>query len=162
LSAQEIARALPLFRGLPHRMERVAVLSGIAFINDSKATNADAAAGALAAYAHIYWIAGGVAKAGGIESLSPLFPRIRRAFLIGEAQESFARTLEAQNVPYTRCGTLDNALGSAYALARAECVGGAAVLLSPACASFDQFTSFEHRGDVFRGLVRGMEEAHVA
>ena len=100
----------------------------------------------------IYWIAGGVPKAGGIEPLRALFPRIRRAFLIGEAAEGFARTL-GEAVPHTRSGDLASAVAEASAAARAERIEGAVVLLSPACASFDQFANFEERGEAFRALV---------
>jgi UDP-N-acetylmuramoylalanine--D-glutamate ligase len=154
LTAGEIAAGLALFPGLPHRQERVGTLGGVSFVNDSKATNADSAARALASYDRVVWIAGGMAKEGGIESLAPLFPRIARAILIGQDAPLLAATLAAHGVPHEVAGTLDAAVPAAAALARA----GAApvVLLSPACASFDQFTGFDARGDQFRALVRAM------
>jgi UDP-N-acetylmuramoylalanine--D-glutamate ligase len=152
IDAAAIAQAIITFPGLAHRQERVAEISGVTFVNDSKATNADAAARALDSYDTIYWIAGGRAKEGGIESLAPWFGRIRRAYLIGEASAAFARTL-AGRVDHVECGTLDRALASAAADATADRVAGAVVLLSPACASFDQFSSFEVRGDAFRTSV---------
>lgn len=147
-----IAKALLTYPGLAHRQERITSVDGIAFINDSKATNSDAAARALACYDAIYWIAGGLPKEGGLAGVEPYLPRIRRAFLIGAAEAAFAESLSGQ-VPVSRCGTLDVAVREAHRLASAEAIPGAVVLLSPACASFDQFTSFEHRGDVFRSLV---------
>ena len=154
--ARDIASAALLsYPGLPHRQEKVADIDGVAFVNDSKATNADAAAKALVCYDAVYWIAGGLAKEGGIETLLPLHARIRHAFLIGKAAEDFAATLEGK-VAYTQCGNLATALTRAAALARDEKIPGAVVLLSPACASFDQFVNFEARGDAFRSLVHGM------
>lgn len=147
-----IAQALVTYPGLAHRQERVGTVDGIPFINDSKATNADATVRALACYDAIYWIAGGLAKEGGLGGVEPFLPRIRRAFLIGDAEAAFAETLTG-TVAISRCGTLDKAVDEAHRLAVAEGISGAVVLLSPACASFDQFRSFEHRGDVFRQLV---------
>jgi UDP-N-acetylmuramoylalanine--D-glutamate ligase len=143
--------ALLNFGGLPHRMERVACVDGIPIINDSKATNAEAAAQALACYERIYWIAGGRPKSDGIASLKKLFPRIAHAFLIGEAEDGFAETLEGA-LPVTRCGTLDRAVSAALDAARGNGRAGTVVLFSPACASFDQFENFEQRGDAFRAL----------
>jgi UDP-N-acetylmuramoylalanine--D-glutamate ligase len=150
----QVAAGLATFPGLPHRQERVGMLGGVAFVNDSKATNADSAARALASYDRVVWIAGGIAKDGGIESLAPLFPRIARALLIGRDAPLLAATLAAHGVPHEVAGTLDAALPAAAAAARS----GAApvVLLSPACASFDQFTGFDARGDRFRALVRSL------
>ena len=155
-----IVDGLAGYPGLAHRQERVGAVDGVVFINDSKATNADAAEKALVCYDSIYWIAGGQPKEGGIASLAPLFPRIARAFLIGEATEAFAATLDGQ-VPVERCGTLDVAVARAHAAARAEGHPGAVVLLSPACASWDQFQSFEHRGDRFRELVAALVQAEA-
>ncbi|MEP2282100.1 MAG: hypothetical protein ABJI28_02765 [Nitratireductor sp.] len=121
-------------------------------MNDSKATNADATERALGCYAPIYWVAGGLAKEGGIAPLKPYFPRIRHAFLIGEAAAKFGETL-GDAVPHTSCGTLDKAVAAAHALAKTEHLDGATLLLSPAAASFDQFDSFEQRGDRFRDQV---------
>jgi UDP-N-acetylmuramoylalanine--D-glutamate ligase len=155
IPADVIARALLSYPGLPHRQETVEIIDGVRFVNDSKATNADATSKALVCYDAIYWIAGGLAKEGGIESLEPLHPRIRHAFLIGKAAEDFARTIEGK-VAYTQCGNLATALTRAAAMAQREKVAGAVVLLSPACASFDQFANFEARGDAFRSLAQGM------
>ncbi|HEX9490599.1 MAG TPA: UDP-N-acetylmuramoyl-L-alanine--D-glutamate ligase [Stellaceae bacterium] len=148
------------FAGLAHRQELVATIDGVAYINDSKATNADATAKALACYDAIYWIAGGLAKEGGIVSLAPFFPRIRHAFLIGNATEEFAATLEGR-VPFTRCGELGRAVAAARDAALAQRKPGAVVLLSPACASFDQFANFEERGEVFRRLVEALPGARA-
>lgn len=152
LTHAELASGLATFPGLPHRQELVGALRGVTFVNDSKATNADAAEKALACYDNIYWIAGGVAKEGGIDALAPLFPRIRHAFLIGEAAPAFARSLTG-NVPTTQAATLDDAVSAAGAMAMREARPGATVLLSPACASFDMFKNFEDRGDRFRAAV---------
>jgi UDP-N-acetylmuramoylalanine--D-glutamate ligase len=152
VAPEVIGSAILSFPGLPHRQERVGECGGVSYVNDSKATNADAAARALACYAPIYWIVGGIAKEGGIASLEPYFSRVARAFLIGESSEQFAATLEGR-VAYTACNTLGSALAAASALAHAQAGDGATVLLSPAAASFDQFASYEVRGDCFRALV---------
>jgi UDP-N-acetylmuramoylalanine--D-glutamate ligase len=149
LRGEELAlESIATFPGLPHRQQRVAEVDGVLYVNDSKATNADAAARALACYERVTWIAGGVAKAGGIESLAPLFPRVARALLIGRDAPLLAETLRATGVPHEVVGTLEAAVAAAR--------GGDApvVLLSPACASFDQFENFEARGDRFMQLVR--------
>jgi UDP-N-acetylmuramoylalanine--D-glutamate ligase len=155
-----IAEAMASFPGLAHRQELIATLDGVRYVNDSKATNADAAAKALACYDDIYWIAGGVPKEGGIASLAPFFSRIRGAFLIGQASEAFAATLRGQ-VPYRLCGDLAHAVTAAREAALAERRGRPVVLLSPACASFDQFANFEERGEVFRGLVQSLPGARA-
>jgi len=147
-----VAAAIQSFPGLAHRMEAVGRIGKTAFINDSKATNADATARALAVYPDIFWIAGGKPKDGGIESLSGYFPRIRKAYLIGEAAPAFARSLDGK-APYAMSGTLDTALASAAADAAASNASAPVVLLSPACASYDQFRDFEQRGDAFRAAV---------
>lgn len=149
---EKILASFESFPGLAHRMEIVAERNGVRFVNDSKATNADAASKALATYDNIYWIIGGKSKEGGITSLEGFFPRIRKAYLIGAASDEFAATLEGK-VAYERCETLARATDAATR--DAELAGGAmrVVLLSPACASFDQFTSFEDRGDQFRKQV---------
>jgi UDP-N-acetylmuramoylalanine--D-glutamate ligase len=147
-----IAAAIASFPGLAHRMEDVGHIGKTAFINDSKATNADATARALAVYPDIFWIAGGKPKDGGIESLAGFFPRIRKAYLIGEAAPQFARSLDGK-APYEMSGGLETALTSAASDAAASSVATPVVLLSPACASYDQFKDFEQRGDVFRSLV---------
>jgi UDP-N-acetylmuramoylalanine--D-glutamate ligase len=152
LSVAEITKAMESFPGLAHRMQEVGCLGHVPFINDSKATNADAAAKALASFENIFWIAGGIAKAGGIEPLASFFPRIEKAYLIGEAADAFAKTL-AGKVPYELCGTLDKAV---FASARDAVISekkNAVVLLSPACASFDHYRNFEIRGDAFVKLV---------
>jgi len=156
VAAEDIAAAIATFTGLPHRQERVAEIDGVVFVNDSKATNAESAARAMACYQRFYWIAGGRAKAGGISSLSPFFPRIANAFLIGEAAEAFGRTLAEARVPHVVCGTLEVAARAAFAAARRE--APAVVLLSPACASFDQFSGFEARGEAFRRLVAALRQ----
>jgi UDP-N-acetylmuramoylalanine--D-glutamate ligase len=153
LGDAEIIRGLASFAGLPHRLEEVGRRGRVAFINDSKATNADAAAKALAALSRIYWIAGGRPKEGGIASLSAFFPRIAKAYLIGEAGKDFAETL-GEHVPHLICGTLQAAVAAAAADAADDAGRDPVVLLSPACASYDQFRNFEERGDVFRALVR--------
>ncbi len=152
LSDHEIASGLNSFGGLAHRMEFITEKDGVKYINDSKATNADAAEKSLSAYDNIYWIVGGRGKAGGIAPLAPLFERVTHAYLIGEDASNFALTLEGQ-VPYTVCGTLDKAVADASAAATSN--APATVLLAPAAASFDQFPSFEARGDRFRELVLG-------
>jgi UDP-N-acetylmuramoylalanine--D-glutamate ligase len=155
VSAEAAAEAIRTFPGLAHRQELVDTIDGVRYINDSKATNADASEKALVCYPTIYWIAGGLAKAGGITPLAPHFGRLRHAFLIGNATEEFAATLDGK-VPFTRCGDLATALRAASRQAKADGIAGAVVLLSPACASFDQFTDFEARGDRFRELVRDL------
>lgn len=147
--AEAAAAHLASFPGLAHRMEEVGRRGRLLFVNDSKATNAASARQALASFEAIHWIAGGLAKSGGIDELAPYFPRIRRAYLIGDAAGAFARTLEGR-VPVTISGTLEAAVAVAAAAGADE---GGVVLLSPACASFDQFRSFEARGDRFRELV---------
>jgi UDP-N-acetylmuramoylalanine--D-glutamate ligase len=142
------------FPGLAHRQETVAVVDGVAYVNDSKATNADAAAKALACYPRVYWIAGGRAKEGGLAACAPYLDRVRRAFLIGEAADGFAKILDGK-VPTTRSGDLPSALAQAREAALADGEGGV-VLLSPACASFDQFANFEARGLAFRKLVEAL------
>ena len=156
LEKLEIIKAIQTFPGLAHRQEYVGMFKNIRFINDSKATNADATAKALATFDKIYWIAGGKAKSDGIEFLSSYFPKIVHTFLIGEAQEQFAHILEGR-VPYTKSGTMEQAVTESYQLALADSMPNSVILLSPACASFDQFKDFEHRGNVFRQLVPSLE-----
>jgi len=151
VSMEDAATGLSTFPGLAHRMETIAVLEGVRFVNDSKATNADAARQAMSSYPRFYWIAGGRPKAGGIDGLTDLFPRIAQAYLVGEAAEAFARTLKGRAI-YNICHTIEAATAAAYADARAA-GSSAIVLLSPACASFDQFPDFEVRGDAFRAAV---------
>ena len=147
-----IVSAIASFPGLAHRMEEVGHIGRTRFINDSKATNADATARALACYPDIFWIAGGKAKEGGIASLAGYFPHIRKAYLIGDAADAFARTLDGK-VTHVMSGTLDKAVEEAAADAASSNAPLPVVLLSPASASYDQFKDFEQRGDVFRALV---------
>jgi UDP-N-acetylmuramoylalanine--D-glutamate ligase len=152
LSSQQIQAGLRSFPGLAHRMEQVGRKGAVLFVNDSKATNADSSAQALASFTDMFWIAGGKAKTGGITSLEHFFPRIRKAYLVGEAAGDFARTLDGK-VPYEMTGTIDRAVEASARDAAASGVKEPVVLLSPACASFDQFRNFEIRGDHFRELV---------
>jgi UDP-N-acetylmuramoylalanine--D-glutamate ligase len=158
VAAERVTAGLATFAGLPHRLEEVGRLGKVLFINDSKATNADSAATALAAFdGGIFWILGGRAKEGGITTLVSQLGRIAKAYLIGEATAQFAATLQ-DRVAYERCASLDAAL---LAAARDAAIFPAAgpepvVLLSPACASYDQFANFEARGDAFRNLVRSL------
>jgi UDP-N-acetylmuramoylalanine--D-glutamate ligase len=149
---QAVAEGIASFRGLPHRIEEIGRIGKVRLINDSKATNAEAAERALKCFGEIFWIAGGRPKEGGIENLAPLFSRIRKAYLIGEAADAFARTLG--DTPHAVCGTLENAVSAALHDAQASNAAAPVVLLSPACASFDQFRDYEQRGDAFRALVR--------
>ena len=155
LTPAALQEGLRSFTGLAHRMETIGRKGKILFVNDSKATNAESAARALACYSDIFWIAGGKPKTGGIAALAGFFPRIRRAYLIGEAAASFAAGLE-RHVPFVVAGTLDRALALAARDAEAAIEMAPVVLLSPACASFDQFRNFEARGDKFRELVRDL------
>ncbi|HAV77456.1 MAG TPA: UDP-N-acetylmuramoyl-L-alanine--D-glutamate ligase [Anaerolineae bacterium] len=155
LDRAHIVAGLKSYPGLAHRQELIATIAGVRYVNDSKATNADAAAKALVCYDDIYWIIGGQAKEGGLAGLEPFFPRIRHAYLIGEAAPLFARQL-GKAVPSTQCGTLDKAVAAAQAQAQRDRKPGAVVLLSPACASWDQYANFEARGDHFRKQVLGL------
>jgi UDP-N-acetylmuramoylalanine--D-glutamate ligase len=155
LQPQAIEAGMSAFPGLEHRMEEVGRVGDTLFINDSKATNADAAARALASFEPIYWIAGGIPKAGGIDSLKPFFPRIVKAYLIGQAAEEFAHSIGGA-IPVEISGTLDKAVAAAARDAAKDARKGAAVLLSPACASFDHYPNFEVRGDAFRNLVAAL------
>nr|WP_279614821.1 UDP-N-acetylmuramoyl-L-alanine--D-glutamate ligase [Sphingomicrobium astaxanthinifaciens] len=151
LSREEIERGLESFKGLPHRMERVADKDGVAFVNDSKATNVDSVAPALAAFDAIHWIAGGQAKSGDLSALEPHYDRVVRAYLVGEAQDLFAKALDGK-VHFVKTGTIEEAVKQAAAAAGR----GETVLLSPACASFDQFRDFEARGEAFRAAVEAL------
>ena len=157
LAPEVIATGIKSFPGLAHRMEQVRTIGNVLFVNDSKATNADAAERALVSFDDIFWIAGGKPKAGGITPLAPYFPRVRKAYLIGEATEEFAATL-GEAVAFERSGTLDVAVASAARDAAASGLAHPVVLLSPACASFDQFRNFEVRGDAFRERVKILPE----
>jgi len=156
--AASIAQGLKSFAGLSHRMEQVARRGKVLFVNDSKATNADAAGKALASFTDIYWIIGGRPKEGGLGGLEPFFPKIARAYLIGEAAEAFARQLGGA-VDHVQCGTLDRAVAAAAADASRSAAKEPVVLLSPACASYDQFDNFAKRGDAFRDMVMGLDGA---
>lgn len=147
-----ILEAIRSFPGLPHRLEMVANIGGVRFVNDSKATNGQAAEQALKAFPRVYWIAGGKAKYDGIDDLSPFFTRVAKAYLIGEAQDAFAQTLKGK-APTVKCGTLERAVREALQDAKASGEPNPVILLSPACASFDQFKDFEARGDAFREIV---------
>ena len=149
LAPKQIEPAIRDYHGMRHRCQAVANTGGIKFVNDSKATNADAAGKALGAFPRIRWIAGGQAKEGGISDLAPLFHKVAKAYLIGEAAEMFAGQLG--DTPYEISGTLE----AAVATAKAEAEEGDTVLLAPACASFDQFENFEKRGEAFEALVKG-------
>ena len=152
LDLASIQKGLATFPGLAHRMQPIAKLGNVLFVNDSKATNADSAAKALASFEDIFWIAGGKPKTGGIESLAEFFPRIRKAYLIGEAAAEFARTLDGK-APYEISEVLSTALDAAARDAQRPGVKEPVVLLSPACASFDQYRNFEMRGRAFADLV---------
>jgi UDP-N-acetylmuramoylalanine--D-glutamate ligase len=152
-----ILAAMRSFPGLAHRMELVGRRGAVLFVNDSKATNADAAAKALATFEPIYWIAGGQAKAGGIAPLAEFFPKIAKAYLIGTAADMFSGTL-AGTVPHIIAGDLQTAIRLAAADAALDPRPEPAVLLSPACASFDQFADFEARGDAFKKLFSMLDE----
>jgi len=155
LSGDTLQNGLRSFPGLAHRMEQVGRRGNVLFVNDSKGTNADAAAHALSSFSDIFWIAGGKPKAGGILSLAEYFPRIRKAYLIGEAAKEFSGSL-GERVAHEMSETLDVAVTSAARDAEASGLANAVVLLSPACASFDQYRNFEIRGDRFRELVTAL------
>jgi UDP-N-acetylmuramoylalanine--D-glutamate ligase len=159
-----IQKGLAGFPGLAHRMQQIGRKENVLFVNDSKATNADSAAKALASFNDIYWIAGGKPKTGGIVSLAEFFPRIRKAYLIGEAAEEFAQTLEGR-VPYEISGVLSAAVEAAARDAAMASFKEPVVLLSPACASFDQYRNFEVRGKAFTDVVLaipGMTTVHAS
>ena len=139
---------LRTFRALPHRMEKILDIHGVKFINDSKATNAESAVAALQSFSNIYWIAGGKPKAEGVTPCLDHLSNVLAAFLIGDAEDDFEAELDAY-IPCFKCGTLEEAVRQAFDTARQEGQDDPVVLLSPACASFDQFFSFEQRGDAF-------------
>ncbi|MCR4266051.1 UDP-N-acetylmuramoyl-L-alanine--D-glutamate ligase [Nitratireductor sp. ZSWI3] len=155
LTPGEIQSGLESFPGLAHRMEQVARKGRVLFVNDSKATNADAAERALSSFERIYWIAGGLPKEGGIEPLRRFFPRIAKAYLVGEAAPAFAATI-GEATAFEISGTIAAAVDHAARDAADDPAPEAVVLLSPACASFDQFRNFEVRGDAFREAVRSL------
>lgn len=151
VSLAEIINSVKSFAGLAHRMQHICDKGNIAFVNDSKATNAEAAEKSLGSFKNIYWIAGGVAKEGGITPLAPLLPNVKEVFLIGRSQDEFAEFLDGK-VPYKKCNTLDKATEAAYAAASQD-TGKSVILLAPACASFDQWKNFEKRGEAFCEVV---------
>jgi UDP-N-acetylmuramoylalanine--D-glutamate ligase len=157
MDRERIASGIASFPGLPHRQQRIVTVDGVTFINDSKATNADAADVALNCYDRLIWIAGGMGKEGGIVPLVPHFPRIARAMLIGRDAPIFAATLAEHGVPFDMVETLDAAVPAAFAAAKRE--HAPVVLLSPATASWDQFKSYEHRGERFAELAHGLAVA---
>jgi UDP-N-acetylmuramoylalanine--D-glutamate ligase len=157
---ETIRSALRAFLGLPHRMEEVGRCGRVIFVNDSKATNADSTDKALASFDRIFWILGGKAKEGGIAPLAAYFPKIEKAYLIGAASEDFAATLDGK-VPFVRSSTLDRAVAEAAADAARSDAPEPVVLLSPACASYDQYPNFEARGDHFRALVQALPGVEV-
>ena len=157
LSHEDIINAMESFPGLAHRQEIVKVIGNISFINDSKATNAEATAKALSTYENIYWILGGQSKDGGLKGLEEYADKIKKAYLIGEAAEEFTAWCEGEKIPFDRSAELSKAVVNAYKDARNQ-GEPSIILLSPACASWDQFKSFEHRGDVFKDLVLNLDE----
>ena len=156
VNLDQIQKGMKSFPGLAHRMEQVGRQGATLFVNDSKATNADATAKALSSFGTMFWIAGGKSKTGGITSLAEYFPRIKKAYLIGDATEEFAATLEGR-VPFVRAETIEKAVPLAAADAVGSGLAEPVVLLSPACASFDQFRNFEERGKAFSLAVLGLE-----
>lgn len=147
----QISDRVGSFVGLKHRMQFVRTVDNVHFYNDSKATNAESASKSIAALDNIYWLAGGVPKEGGIEPLVPLFGKIKKAYLFGQAREEFAKTLSRNSIPFEICETMELATKAAFLDATKDAGGN--VLLAPACASFDQFKNFEHRGDEFVMVV---------
>ena len=159
VSDDSIASGLLSYPGLPHRQQRVITIDGVTFVNDSKATNADATERALVCYDRLVWIAGGMAKEGGIEPLVPLFPRIAHALLIGRDAHIFAATLASHDVSFDLVDTLEAAVPAAFAAAKVK--DASIVLLSPACASWDQFTGYDQRGDHFIALALGLRAGGI-
>ncbi|APR98482.1 UDP-N-acetylmuramoyl-L-alanine--D-glutamate ligase [Wolbachia endosymbiont of Folsomia candida] len=157
IDSSTIINGIKSFPGLKHRNELLGKIKNVLFVNDSKATNAESSEKAILSYDNIYWIAGGRSKEGGIESLSKHFPRIKKAFLIGESTEAFAATLK-NKVDFVECGNLKNA----FELACGEAFNSKeeiTILLSPACASFDQWTNFEERGEAFRKMFEKLKDS---
>ncbi len=161
ITSEKLWSAIETFPGLRHRQFMVCTINGVGYVNDSKSTNAASAAVALACQDNVYWIVGGRKKKTGLDGLEAFFSHIKHAFLIGESSDDFAKWFDQYGMDYTRCTTLERALGDAHEMAQAQRgqPGGAGVvLLSPACASFDQYKSFEHRGDDFTKFVMALEE----
>jgi UDP-N-acetylmuramoylalanine--D-glutamate ligase len=165
IATDDIMAAVKTYPGLPHRQYPTRTINGVAYVNDSKATNAQATEKALLSFKNIYWIVGGRPKDGGLAGLEEHMSRVRHAYVIGEAMEDFAVWLEKNDVPYSVSRTLDIAVKSAHhdaQEARGEPGGTGTVLLSPACASWDQFRNFEHRGDSFTDMVNALPEDGAA
>ena len=154
IEIETIAAAMRDFPGLPHRQEKIRTIGRVAYINDSKATNTDSAAQALATFERIYWLAGGVFKEESLGAVTQFLPHVREAFLFGESTPKFASWLKGQ-VLVSECDTMNEALARAHDTAQKSRDGGV-VLLSPACASFDQFRDYEDRGGQFRVLVQSL------
>ncbi|AQX28252.1 MULTISPECIES: UDP-N-acetylmuramoyl-L-alanine--D-glutamate ligase [unclassified Bartonella] len=152
ITTLDIEEHLTSYLGLPHRMQQVCKIGSILFINDSKATNAEASASALATFNNIFWIVGGQAKEGGIDALKGFFYKIRKAYLIGTAAENFARII-GSSFPFSMSLTLENAVREATSDATCDVTQDAVILFSPACASYDQFKNYEVRGETFVSLV---------
>ena len=163
LTSDQIIEGFKTFGGLAHRQYPVRTINAVRYINDSKATNAEATSKALSAYDNIFWIAGGQAKDGGLDGLDDYMPRIRHTFLIGEAANDFAAWLNDRGGAYTICNTLDKAALAAHDMAQSYSTESeAVVLLSPACASWDQFKSFEDRGNQFTAQVNAFSDGDAA
>ncbi len=150
VDAENIIPAFQSFKGLPHRLEIVTEKDGVTFINDSKASNTGSALRSLEAFPNIYWIAGGLFKEDSLEMFAPVLSHVKKAYLIGEDDSKFVKFLDGK-AKFERCHTLEKAV---HAAAKdAFNAAGGVVLLAPACASFDQFRNFEHRGEAFRALA---------
>jgi UDP-N-acetylmuramoylalanine--D-glutamate ligase len=152
IADEVIAEALRTYPGLPHRMERVATRNGVLFVNDSKATNPTSTAPALASYPAVHWILGGLPKSNDLDACEPFLDHVKAAYTIGEAGPMFAELLGSR-LPVRQCEMLIEAVGVAAQAAKP----GEVVLLSPACASFDQFRDYEARGDAFRAAVEALQ-----
>ncbi len=153
--------ALNSFAGLNHRQYHVRTINGVDYINDSKATNAASSAVALGCRDNVYWIVGGKQKKNGLDGLEEFFPHIKHAFLIGESTKDFSAWFDKYGLEYSCCNDLEKAVSNAHEMAqenRGQPGGAGIVLLSPACASFDQFKSFEERGDKFTAIVKALQE----
>jgi UDP-N-acetylmuramoylalanine--D-glutamate ligase len=153
LAPDVIAAAMKTYRSLPHRLERVATIDGVTYVNDSKATSPEATVWALTSYDKVIWIGGGLSKEVGYDALIPYLPKITHAFLVGKAAPEIAAFLDRHKIPHTTTDTIERAVPAAHAKAK-EASSVKVVLLSPACASFDQYRSFEKRGDDFRVQVK--------
>jgi UDP-N-acetylmuramoylalanine--D-glutamate ligase len=158
IEGDSVAKGLQTFPGLAHRQEQIAIVDGVRFVNDSKATNPVSAARSLSCYGSVYWIAGGRAKEGGFAALEPVLERVEKAYLIGTAQAQLAGFLDGR-AAVERSETLAAAIAAAIRDAAHDARDDAVILLSPACASFDQFSDFEARGDAFRDLVAAHAES---